>query len=213
MEQSLYHEDITWKSNFVYLLDLPHVLLPELTTVTLDSESFNWKHIARLMAKAHTYSTWVDNEDKTLRQLGAVLQGLLSKALNEKYRGKLLRDCLDFCFFAKVINFFAKKRNSPLRCIATFEDDEVAYDELVIKKVVLRTHYGDPTKKYTKERDRFWKDPRTGSTFAYTQAATTSQQKRTSTSHAAHQQAGRFAKASRKVYHATAARDTATFEV
>ena len=103
--------------------------------------------------------------------------------------------------------FFAKKRNSPLRCIATFKDDKVDWDELVIKKVDVRTCFADPSQKYTRKRTRIGNDRRTGRTFAYTQAATTSQQQRTSTSRAAHQQAGRFAKASRRVYHATAARD------
>ena len=207
MKQSLYYKDMEWKANFMNLLTLPYVLLPELSTVHLRSESFNWKHIATVMAQTHTYINRVDGVDKTLDNLGAVLQGLLSKALNEKYKGKLLRECLDFCFFAKVLNFFAKKRNSPLRCIATFKDDKVDWDELVIKKVEVRIHFGDPTKKYTKEGDRFGKDRHTGRMFVYTQAATRSQQQRTSTSRAAHQQAGRFAKASRRVYHATAARD------
>ena len=206
MKQSLYHKDMKWKANFMNLLTLPYVLLPELSTVHLRSESFNWKHIATVMAQTHTYINRVDGVDKTLDNLGAVLQGLLSKALNEKYRHNLLRDCLDFCFFAKILNSFAEKKKSPLRCIAKFDDNTVDWDELVIKKIDVLTHWGDLRFKYTKPRDRIWNNHRTGRKIEYTQAALTREQQRTATSRAARQHAGTFAKASRRVYDETAAR-------
>ena len=204
MKQSLYHKDMKWKANFINLLTLPYVLLPELSTVHLRSESFNWKHIATVMAQTHTYINRVDGVDKTLDNLGAVLQGLLSKALNEKYRHNLLCDCLDFCLFAKILNSFAEKKKSPLRCIAKFDDNTVDWDELVIKKIDVLTHWGDLRFKYTKPRDRIWNNHRTGRKIEYTQAALTREQQRTSTSRAARQQAGKFAKASRRVYDETA---------
>ena len=70
---------------------------------------------------------------------------LLSKALNVKYKARYMRDCLDFCFFANVVNFFATKKNTPLRCVTFFVDSKVPYDELRIKKIEVRTHSGDPS--------------------------------------------------------------------
>ena len=57
------------------------------------------------------------------------------------------------------------------------QDEKLAFAELVIKNVDVRTHFGDPTQKYTKERIRKWKDGATGSETEYIQAATTRQQK------------------------------------
>ena len=214
MKQSLYRQEDTWNSNFIQLLNVPHVLEPELTAINLNSASMNWRHIAHIMAEAETDSTWVDDvEEKTLNELGGVLQGLLAKALNEKYKGKYLRDCLDFCFFAKVLNFFATKRDNPLRCVACFVDDKVAYDELLIKKIEVRTHFGDPTQKWTKSRRRTWTNPRTGEQITYNQSSTTRRQRTTLTSRAAEQRASNFASASTELYRHAAEMENDTIYV
>ena len=87
-----------------------------------------------------------------------------------------------------------------LRCLALFEDCNVRYDELRITRIDVRTHSGDPTRRYTCNREREWTDTRTGETKKYIQSETTYRQRITLTSPAAEQHYSEFARASAEVY-------------
>ena len=59
------------------------------------------------------------------------------------------------------------------------ENEKAPFSELVIRRVEVRTHFGDPTQKYTRDRVRTWTDFAAGTKRDYEQSATTHQQRAT----------------------------------
>ena len=159
---------------------MPPVLQPALTKIDLKPRSFNWNNIVERMWRAEYYSVWVDEtEQRDLNQLGGALQGLLKKALNEKYGGKCARDCIELFLFSKIMNEVAERKDQPFRCVPVMQNPEAAFPDLVIRKVEVRTHFGDPTQKYTSDRVRKWKDISTRQETEYFQSRTTQTQRAT----------------------------------
>ena len=66
------------------------------------------------------------------------------------------------------------------------ENEKAPFSELVIKRVEVRTHFGDPTRECTRDRVRTWTDFATGSETEYRQSATTHEQRATLRSRASY---------------------------